>query len=248
MTKLVLVTGSSRGIGAAIAKKYAKRPDTTVIVNYRSDASGADETCREIENGGGVCLSCEADVATAVGAQALSSFVESHFPGQPLSSLINNAGEIIRPSGWLDASDAIIVRTVEVNLLSVLWMVRAFVPRMVQAGRGHVVTLGTTYSINGAAAVLAYTAAKAGVGTLTRALAAEVGPSGVRVNNVSPGNIDTAMTRSAGEDVLAWTLDTTPLGRLGEPDEIADAVLYLEDAAFVTGHTLVVDGGQILRM
>lgn len=246
--KLALVTGSSRGIGAAIAKAYGKREDTVVLVHCRQDIEGATSTVEAILAAGGQARAYTADVADPEGVRDLAKAIRRDFPGHELSTLVNNAGAILRPGDWLESSDELVRRTVEVNLLSVIWTIREFAPGMVAAGRGHIVNLCTTYAINGAAAVLAYTAAKAGVRSVTTAMASELGAKGVRVNAIAPGNVDTQMTRSAGEGVIAWTLDTTPLGRLGHPDEIAQAAIYLEDAAFVTGEVLLVDGGQILKI
>lgn len=246
--KLALVTGSSRGIGAAIAKAYGRRQDTTVLVHCNVDKQGASSTVSAILAEGGQARMYQADVADPEGVRQLATEIRRDFPGQELSTLVNNVGAILRPSDWRGCSDEMTRRTLEVNLLSVIWTMREFAPGMAEAGRGHIINLCTTYAINGTAAVLAYTAAKAGVRSVTTAMAAELGARGVRVNAISPGNIDTNMTRAAGDDVIEWTIDTTPLGRLGRPEEIAQAAMYLEDAEFVTGEVLVVDGGQILKI
>lgn len=248
MSELVLVTGSSRGIGAGIAKMYARRPDTTVLVNYKQDRAGAEQTKAAVEACGAPAHVYQADVSDPVSVRELGDKIRAQFGGQPLTTLVNNAGCIVRPAGWLEATDEKVVETIRTNLLSVLWTSRTFIPEMSAARRGHIVNLVTTYAVNGAAPVLAYTAAKAGVAAVTTALAAELGESGVRVNAVAPGNIDTDMTWGAGPDVVKWAIGTTPLGRLGTVDDVAQAVAYLEDAAFVTGHTVVVDGGQLMKI
>jgi len=246
--KIVLVTGGSRGIGSEIAKRYAKRPDTTVLINFQKDEKGALSTAREISDAGGKASIYQADVSSPPEVRMMAEKINNDFDGAPLSTLINNAGQIIRPSGWSEATDEDIERTIQVNLMSVLWTTRTFAPKMLSFGGGHIVNMTTTYAINGAAPVLAYTAAKAGVRTITTALAAEFGASGVRVNAIAPGNIWTRMTEESGDDVNEWAVTTTPLSRLGNVQDVADAVDYLENASFVTGHTISIDGGQILKI
>lgn len=162
--------------------------------------------------------------------------------------LVNNAGAIIRPGDWDSQSEDDIRRTIDINLLSVILATRTFAPAMVERGCGRIVNLTSTYSFNGAAPVLAYTAAKAGVNAVTTGMASELGARGVLVNAVAPGNVNTTMTKSGGQELLDWTISTTPVGRLAEPIEIADAIAYLISSDYVCGHIFVIDGGQLLRI
>jgi len=247
LSDIVLVTGASRGIGASIAEAYARRPDTIVLINYHSDEEGAERTLETVRSLGAQGSCYQADVAEADDVAEMANRISTDY-GRPLTTLVNNVGQIVRPSGWLEISPNDLQRTIAVNLLSVFWTIRSFAPAMIEAKKGHIVNLCTTYAINGAAPVLSYTAAKAGVAAITTAMAAELGQHGIRVNAVAPGNIDTEMTRSAGADVVQWSIETTPLGRLGATHEVAEAVEFLEDSAFVTGEIIKVDGGQILKI
>ena len=120
---------------------------------------------------------------------------------------------------------------------------------MVDQGSGHLMFLSSAYAIDaGAAAVLAYTAAKAGLTAVTRGLAAEVSARGVRVNAVAPSNVDTAMTHSAGPEVVQWAVSTTPVGRLADTAEVAQLILAVHDNAYLTGGVIVLDGGQTLMI
>jgi NAD(P)-dependent dehydrogenase (short-subunit alcohol dehydrogenase family) len=162
---------------------------------------------------------------------------------------VHAAGAIIRPASWDEASVETTRQTIELNLTSAIWIARAVAPKMQRRGSGHIVFLSSSYAIGaGAAPVLAYTAAKAGLTAVTRGLAAELGDSGVRVNAVAPSNVDTAMTQSAGEDTVNWAISTTPLGRLAEPDEIAHLILSVHDNNYITGNVIIADGGQTLKI
>lgn len=243
--RVALVTGGSRGIGRATALRLAER-GADVAVLYLNNADNAEQVVAEIESLGRRSVAIQGNVADHGTFERLRDDLTSSF-GQ-VDILINNAGAILQPSGW-DASERdVAARTIDVNLLSVINAIEVLAPPMVRSGWGRIVNITTTYSFNGSPSVLAYTAAKAGVNAVTTAMAAELAPHGVLVNAVAPGNIDTDMTRAAGEDVIDWAVGTTPVGRLGASEEVADSVSFLVESDFICGHILVVDGGQLLRI
>lgn len=240
-----MVTGSSRGIGRSTALALANA-GADIAVNYLRSAEEAGEVVAEIRALGRRCEAFSADVADAEAIRELVTSVESSLG--PISILVNNAGTISRPGSWSEQSDQDSLHEVRTHLLGPMTAIKAVAPGMVARKSGRIINISSTYGLTGAAAVLAYTSAKAALVSLTQAMARELGPHGITVNCVAPGNIDTAMTRSAGEGVIQWVIDTTPVGRLGTPEEIADAIMFLLRSDFITGHTLVVDGGQILNM
>ncbi|MGP4014650.1 SDR family NAD(P)-dependent oxidoreductase [Saccharopolyspora sp. 5N708] len=243
--RVALVTGGSRGIGRATALQLAKR-GADVALLYLKDADSAEQVVTEIESLGRRGVAVRGDVAERDTFERLRDELTSSF-GQ-VDILINNAGAILQPPAWDASGGDVTARTININLLSVINAIEVFAPPMVRSGWGRIVNITTTYSFNGSAPVLAYTAAKAGVNAVTTAMAAELGPSGVLVNAVAPGNVDTDMTRAAGKDVVDWAVGTTPVGRLGAPEEIAESVGFLVESDFICGHVLVVDGGQLLRI
>ncbi|MDA0633313.1 SDR family NAD(P)-dependent oxidoreductase [Nonomuraea sp. MCN248] len=243
--RTALVTGGSRGIGRATARLLAQQ-GADVVITYRENAAAAEESLRELKDLGATARAMRCDAASP--EQVRAARVEIERDLGPVDILINNAGAISRPADWSQQSDEDLHRTIQVNLLSVIHGIRVFAPSMVDRGWGRIVNLTSTYSFNGGAAVLAYTAAKAGVNAVTTAMAAELGSQGVLVNAVAPGNIDTDMTRAAGQEVVDWAVRTTPVGRLGTVDEVATVIVHLVHTDFACGHTYVLDGGQILRI
>jgi 3-oxoacyl-[acyl-carrier protein] reductase len=158
--------------------------------------------------------------------------------------LVNNAG-IAQISLMQDVSDADWRRMIDTNLSSAFYVSREVVPHMVRNGHGAIVHIGSMWGKIGASCEVAYSAAKSGIRCLTQAMAKELCPSGIRVNCVEPGVIDTEMNASLDEDTRKELADETPLCRIGRPSEVASAVVFLagEDAAFITGQIVGVDGG-----
>lgn len=245
MRKFAIVTGGTRGIGRATSLALAAR-GYDIIATYLNNSSTAESLGDEIRSMRRECTIIQADAADPSSFALLVQTVQER-GGSP-EILVNNAGHILRPGSWDTQSDADIVKAIGLNLTATIFAIRALAPLMKSVGRGAIVNLTSTYAFTGAAAVLAYTAAKQGVVSVTRSMARELGPHGVTVNAVAPGNIDTEMTRSAGQGVVDWAVSTTPVGRLGLPEEVASAIVFLAESPFITGHTLIVDGGQILNM
>jgi 3-oxoacyl-[acyl-carrier protein] reductase len=227
-----LVTGASRGIGRAIAEELAKA-GASVVVGYRSGKDEAEEVASAI---GGRAV--QADVASDEDARRLVD------EAGELDVLVNNAG--VTRDGLLarmpDDDWETVLRT---NLYGAFHTCRAAARGMMRRRRGSIVNVTSVVGIHGNPGQTNYAASKGGLIGFTKALARELAPRGVRANAVAPGYIDTALTGVLPEDVTAAILTNTPLGRLGEPHDVAGAVRFLcsDEASFITGEVLLVDGG-----
>jgi len=230
--KNALVTGGSRGIGAAIARELAAA-GATVVVGYRSGKEEAEAVAGET---GGRAL--QADVANADDAKRL---VEE---AGDLDILVNNAGTT-RDGVLARMSDDDWRAVVETNLSSVFYTCRAVSRGMMKRRAGSIVNLSSIVGIHGNWGQINYAASKAGIIGFTKSLAQELGSRGVRANVIAPGYIKTALTEVIPEEAKQQMLSLTPLGRLGDPEDVAGAVRFLcsDAAAFITGEVLVVGGG-----
>lgn len=241
--KTALVTGASRGLGRAIAIELAKA-GAKVIINHLDDEQNAEETLRLVkEHTDGEIV--QTDVADPTAVKAMAQQLCDKY-GQ-IDILVNNAGVIIRPGFWDIQSDEDLSRTIDVNLKGQLNCIRAFAPAMQKAKWGRIINISSTNGQTGTPAILAYSAAKAGVINATYAMAKALAPDGITVNSVSPGVFDTDMSKGTPEEVTRSIIENTPLKRFGKPEEIGEAVRFLAEADFITGHVLVVDGGLLLN-
>jgi 3-oxoacyl-[acyl-carrier protein] reductase len=240
--RVILVTGSSRGIGAAVAIR-AGAEGATVAVHYRQAADAAARTLEQVREAGGDGATFQADVADGDQAEALVRSVIERF-GR-IDGLVNNAGRTqvgtflgIEPAEW----DAVIAT----DLTAAFRTSRAALPAMLERGSGSIVNVASRLGQMGIAETAAYIAAKAGLIGLTRALAREVGPHGVRVNAVAPGFTVTEMTTELGSsDEGRARLRDMPLGRFGRAEEVAEAVVFLlsDRASLFLGQTLNPNAG-----
>lgn len=230
--KNALVTGGSRGIGAAIARELAAA-GASVVVGYRSGQDEAEAIAGEI---GGRAV--QADVAVAEDAKRL---VEE---AGDLDILVNNAGTT-RDGVLARMSDDDWRTVIETNLSSVFYTCRAVSRGMMKRRAGSIVNLSSIVGIHGNWGQTNYAASKAGIIGFTKSLAQELGSRGVRANVIAPGYIKTALTEVIPEEAKEQMLSLTPLGRLGDPEDVAGAVRFLccDAAAFITGEVLVVGGG-----
>jgi 3-oxoacyl-[acyl-carrier protein] reductase len=235
------VTGGSRGIGAAISLELAAA-GATVAVNYARNADAAAAVCGEIVDAGGTAHAIAGDVATPDGARALVEQVEADVG--PIDALVCNAGitrdNLIMKLG-VDDWRAVI----DTNLGGAFFCCQAVSRPMLKRRRGAIVTLSSIVGVHGNPGQTNYAASKAGLIGLTKSLAKELGARGIRVNAIAPGYIATELTDALPEPAREAILAGTPLGRLGEPADVARAVRFLvsDDAAFITGDVLAVDGG-----
>jgi 3-oxoacyl-[acyl-carrier protein] reductase len=231
--KTALVTGASRGIGRAIAQELAAA-GASVVVGYRSGKDEAEALAAEIG-----ARAVQADVSTAEDAARL---VEE---AGDLDILVNNAG-LTRDGLLARMSDDDWRTVIDTNLSSVFYTCRAVCRPMMKKRGGSIVNISSIVGVHGNWGQTNYAASKAGIIGFTKSLARELGSRGVRANVVAPGYVKTQLTDVLPEEATAAMLQATPLGRLGEPEDIAGAVRFLcsDAAAFITGEVLLVDGGM----
>ncbi|MCI5704518.1 elongation factor P 5-aminopentanone reductase [Candidatus Pseudoscillospira sp. SGI.172] len=237
--KTALVTGGSRGIGAAVARRLAA-DGYRVAVNYHFARAQAESLAEEL---GGIAV--QADVSDSAQVQKMVDTVLEKFC--QLDILVCNAG--VAWQGLLqDMRDEEWRKVLGTDLDGVFFCCRAVLPHMIGQKSGKIVTMSSMWGQVGASCEAAYSAAKAGVIGLTRALAKEVGPSGISVNCVAPGVIDTEMNQKLGQEALAELAEETPLGRLGTAADVAGCVSFLCSPAadFVTGQVLSANGGLVI--
>ena len=241
--KAVLITGASRGIGRAAAELFARR-GYGVLINYRQDAGAAHELEKQLLDSGADALAVQADVAQEDQVLRMMEMAVKRFGF--IDVLVNNAG-IASQKLFTALTTEEWRRMMAVHVDGTFHCCREVLPAMIREKRGAIVNVASIWGLSGASCEVAYSTAKAAVIGMTKALAREVGSSGVRVNCVAPGVIDTAMNAAAGADILDMLAEETPLGRIGTAQEAAQAIAYLasEEASFITGQVLTVDGGFI---
>ena len=240
MAKAVLITGGSRGIGAATATLFAKN-GYRVAVNYLTRKKQAEELAAQLNRLGATAIAVQGDVADPNQAKAVVDFAETQLGG--LSVLINNAG-IAQQKLVTAITNSDYDRMLGVNLNGVFYCCRAAAEHMLRRHAGSMVNVASVWGVQGASMETHYSAAKAGVVGFTKALAKELGPSGIRVNCVAPGVIQTEMNANFSAEDLNALANETPLCRLGTADEVAEAIYFLaENGSFITGQVLGVDGG-----
>lgn len=245
MEKNVLVTGASRGIGAAAALRFG-RLGWNVALGCRSGADRAERLARELESLGRRALVVQGDLADPGQARDVVERAEQELG--PLAALVCCAGVALPQQLITDTTDRQWRQVMGVDLDGVFYTLRAAVPYFVRRKEGSIVTVSSMWGVTGGSCEVAYSAAKAGVIGLTRALAKELGPSNIRVNCVAPGVIDTEMNAHLSREELDALGEETPLGRIGTPEEAAAAICFLasEQASFITGQVLRADGGMVI--
>ncbi|SDG96747.1 3-oxoacyl-[acyl-carrier-protein] reductase [Alteribacillus persepolensis] len=242
--KTALVTGASRGIGRAIAEELAKN-GANVAVNYAGSAQKAEEVVAVCKEYGVESFSIQADVSNEADVKDMLKKVMDTF--SRIDILVNNAG-ITRDNLTMRLKEEDWDAVLDTNLKGVFQCAKAAARPMMKQRGGQIINIASVVGVLGNAGQANYTAAKAGVIGLTKSLAREFAPRGIRVNAVAPGFIATDMTDELGEDAKTALLEQIPLGALGEAEDVAKTVRFLasDDAKYMTGQTLHVDGGMVM--
>lgn len=242
--RVALVTGAGRGIGLAIARAFAKQGADVVVADLHEES--AARVAEEIRRLGRSALALEVDVAQPEQVVAMAERVVARF-GR-IDILVSNAG-ISQQDDFLDMPVEAWDRVIAVNLRGVFLCGQAVARRMTRTGGGSIVNIASQRAVTPGRRQAAYAASKGGVQTLTKAMALDLAPHGIRVNAIGPGPVMTDLTsaRFADPTEREEFLRRVPLGRLGEPDDIAGAAVFLasDEARWVTGHCLFVDGGWL---
>lgn len=241
---VVVVTGASRGLGAAISEEVA-RGGAKVVVNYSSSREPAEELVGRIEEQGGEAIAVQADVSDAEQAQALVDKAIDRF--NRIDVLVNNAGiNIDKTLKKLSVEDWNTV--IQVDLNSAFYTVHAVLPHMTEAGGGKIINMSSFVGEAGNVGQANYSAAKGGLLGFTKTAALELARYGITVNAICPGFINTDMVAGIPDEAKQKLLKSVPLGRFGEPEEVARAVRYLvEDGDYITGQSLDINGGVYIR-
>ncbi len=236
MPKTVLINGGSRGIGAELVRAFGKN-GYNVAFTYHRSKDAAEALARETG-----ALAIAADSASREAVAAAVKTAEERLA--PIDVLINNAA-VSSVMLFTDIDDGTWQRMLDVNLSAPFYYSRAVLPHMIREKWGRIINIVSMWGETGASCEVHYSATKAGLIGMTKALAKEVGPSGITVNAVSPGLIRTDMNAAIDEESLRDIVEATPVSRIGEAEDVASAVLFLagEDASFITGDVLRVNGG-----
>lgn len=239
--KVALVTGSSSGIGAAIATEFAAQ-GAHVAIHYRGNEAGAQSVAESIRDQGGTCDIFQADVSDTEQAAALVKQVQAELG--TIEILVNNAGTT-RDTLLLSMKEEDWDAVIATNLKSVYAVTRPVMRSMLRNRWGRIINITSVVGLTGQAGQSNYAASKAGIIGFTKSLAREVASRNITVNAVAPGFIPTALTDVLGDELREEIIGSTPLGRMGTPEEIAWAVSFLaaERSGFITGQVLTVDGG-----
>ncbi len=241
MAKSVLITGGTRGIGRACALKFA-REGWNVTAGYVQAGRAAAQLEKEMEAMGAQCLCVQADVTDTAAVHHLVQLAQAHF-GAP-DAVVCNAG-IAQQKLFSDITEEDWDRMFDVNVKGAYRVIREVLPQLLARQAGSIVTVSSVWGETGGSCEVHYSASKAAVIGMTKALAKELGLSGIRVNCISPGVIDTDMNCMHDEGVMEELAEETSLGRIGAPEDVAEAVYWLasEQSRFVTGQVLGVNGG-----
>lgn len=246
--KTALVTGASRGIGAATAIALANSGVSRLILHYNSYKPGIEKAMASAKKAGAQTQAIQADLGTDAGIQA---FLESlAATGAGVDILVNNAGSLVKRAKLAEFSSELFDRVMTLNVKSAWFIAQAVTPHMLAAKNGFIVNVSSIAARNGGGVgATVYAAAKAAISTLTKGLAKELAPLGIRVNAVSPGTVDNDFhAQFSTRQILDAALAATPAGTLGTNEEIADTILFLcsHAARYIHGQTIEINGGMFM--
>lgn len=235
MNKVAIVTGGASGIGLSIAEKLLKN-NYQVIISYNSSTDSARSLLEKYEN----LDIFQTDLSNPENTQSLIDFAFSKY--RKIDLLVNNAGvDLVKMINDTTFDDFDYI--MKVNLYSPYFLARGVSKHMIDAKYGNIINISSILGITGGSCESAYSISKAGLDGLTKSLAQEFGPSNIRVNSIAPGLIDTKMNSNLTTDEINNLVMDFPISRIGTPDDVADLVLYLEHAGYVTGQVIQVNGG-----
>lgn len=242
--RVALVTGGSRGIGRACVERLA-RLGADVAINYHSQAAAAQETADAVRQLGRRALALQADVSDAAQVEQLLAQITADLG--PIDLLVNNAG-VFDYAPHTELTPAVWQRTLDVNLTGAFQVTWGVKDSMIARRFGRIVNIASISALQPRPMSIAYAASKAGLVAFTRSIAAAFAPHNIRVNAVAPGLIETEIIDGVSQTAIDTIVANTPVGRIGQPDEVAGTVQFLlsEDSSFTTGQTLVVCGGRVM--
>lgn len=244
MNKTVLVTGGARGIGRGIADKFAQN-NYNIIINYYKSHDLAMDFEKSLKDRGIMAMAIRADVSDSQQVKAMVNQAMDYFG--KIDVLVNNAG-IADMNLITDIEEAVWDRLFDVNVKGVFNCTQAVAKGMISEKDGRIINISSIWGIVGASMECHYSATKGAVIAFSKALAKELGPSGITVNTVAPGAVETDMIAPLGEDVFQQVREETPLGTLGRVDQIAEAVFFLAEksGSFITGQLISPNGGLVI--
>ena len=241
--KIILVTGASRGIGREIAYTLAKEGNT-VIANYNKSKDMA-ESLKEIAKNEALSIDIyKADVSNREEVKEMINYILNKY--KKIDVLVNNAG-IDQEKIFQDITDDDWNEVIKTNLYSVFCVTQEVVPNMISNKNGSIINISSIYGLTGGSYAVAYSATKAGIDGITKSLAKELGPSNIKVNSIASGCINTDMNKNLSGDDWNEIKSITPLGKIGQPSDIAKCVKWLVDDSFTTGQVIAIDGGWTIK-
>ena len=237
--KTVIVTGGSRGIGAAIVKELAKN-NYNVVLNYNNSEEAAKQIQKELQEENIKIEIFKADVSKREEVKKIVKFTLDKFKN--IDVLINNAGiDQIKP--FMDITDEDWNKMLQVNLNSVFYCSQEVLENMIHNKKGCIINISSIWGITGASCEVHYSASKAAIDGMTKALAKEMGPSNIRVNSIAPGLVDTDMNKDITSKELEELKKEIPLGRIAKPEEIVNSIKWLIEDDYITGQEISRNGG-----
>ncbi len=246
--KTALITGASRGIGAATAVAFANAGVRQFVLHYNSHRAGVDDVAAQLRPFGCECELLQADLGRQAGIESLIQ--QTQKLSLPVNILVNNAGSLVKRARLAEYTPELFDEVMNLNVKSAWFLTKAVVPGMLAAGHGSIINLSSIAARNGGGAgATIYAAAKAAVSTITKGLAKELAPQGIRVNAVSPGTVDNDFhAKFSNQQILDSVVAMTPAGKLGDNEEVADTIVFLcsHAARYIHGQTIEINGGMYM--